>query len=50
MKVQLPEIKLNKDRKINVEEIFECHNARYLNKCHLKFNIISFEKYKTFLL
>ena len=50
MKVQLPEIKLNKDRKINVDEIFECHNARYLNKCHLKFNIINFEKYKTFLL
>ena len=23
MKVQLPEIKLNKDRKINVDEIFE---------------------------
>jgi 5'-3' exonuclease len=46
MKIEIPEIKIIND-KINIDEIFDCENARYLNKCHLKFNIITFEKFKT---
>lgn len=46
MKIEIPEIKIIND-KINIDEIFDCENARYLNKCHLKFNIITFEQFKT---
>jgi hypothetical protein len=48
MKINIPEIKIIND-KINIDEIFDCKNARYLNKCHLKFNIILFEKFKLLL-
>ena len=47
MKINLPEIELKgNDKLINIEDIFECKNARYLNKCDLKFKIISFDKFK----
>jgi len=48
MKINLPEIEL-KDNLININEIFECTNARYLNKCDLKFKIINFNEFKEFL-
>ena len=53
MKIQLPEIKnINVETdggKINIENIFNCTNARYLNKCDLKFNIIKFQEFKKLL-
>jgi hypothetical protein len=53
MKIQLPEIKnINVETdggKINIESIFNCTNARYLNKCDLKFNIIKFQEFKKLL-
>ena len=50
MKIKLPEIKLiGKDNLINIEDIFECKNARYLNKCDAKFKIINFNEFKEFL-
>jgi len=48
MKINIPEIKIV-NGKINIDELFECINARYLNKCHLKFKIISFEEFKRLL-
>jgi hypothetical protein len=50
MKIKLPEIKLKgNDKIINIEDIFECKNARYLNKCDLKFKIINFNEFKGLL-
>jgi len=50
MKINLKEIKLiGKDNLININEIFECTNARYLNKCDLKFKIINFNEFKELL-
>ena len=50
MKIKLPDVLLkDKDNIINVEDIFECKNARYLNKCDLKFKIITFNEFKKFL-
>ena len=48
MKINIPEIKIV-NGKINIDELFECINARYLNKCHLNFKIISFEEFKGLL-
>ena len=54
IKIQLPEIKnINIETdggKINIEDIFNCTNARYLNKCDLKFNIIKFQEFKKLLI
>jgi 5'-3' exonuclease len=50
MKIKLPEIELKgNDKIINIEDIFECKNARYLNKCDLKFKIINFNEFKGLL-
>jgi len=50
MKIKLPEIQLKgNDKIINIEDIFECKNARYLNKCDLKFKIINFNEFKGLL-
>ena len=49
MKVELPNVFLNKKGDININEIFNCKNARYLNKCDLNFNIIKFSNFKKFL-
>jgi len=48
MKINLPIIKLglNVSEKQNINEIFDCHNARYLNKCYLKFELIKFKDFK----
>jgi hypothetical protein len=48
IKINLPIIKIGLEDKqnINTNEIFDCHNARYLNKCYLKFNIIKFQDFK----
>ena len=50
MKINLPVIKLGLDgsekRNINIKEIFDCHNARYLNKCYLKIELIKFKDFK----
>jgi len=50
MKIQLPEIKIVGDKKmINIDELFECQNARYLNKCDMKFKLITFEEFKNYI-
>jgi len=49
MKIDLPIIKLLKDNKINIDDIFNCKNARYLNKCDLNFKIILFEEFKNLI-
>jgi hypothetical protein len=46
MKIKLPEIKVDSKGDVNVNEIFDCHNARYLNKCYVRFNIIKFQDFK----
>ena len=54
MKINLPKIKINNrdnvkekhNENINISELFDCHNARYLNKCYLKFDIIKFQNFK----
>ena len=48
MKINIPDIKIKND-KINIDEIFSCDNARYLNKCNLKFDIIKFENFTKLL-
>jgi len=49
MKIELPNVFLNNKENINIDEIFNCKNARYLNKCDLNFNIITFESFKKLL-
>jgi hypothetical protein len=46
MKIKLPEIKVDSKGDVNVNEIFNCHNARYLNKCYVRFDIIKFQDFK----
>ena len=52
IKVKLPTIKINygvdnsEKNNININDMFDCHNARYLNKCYLKFDIIKFQNFK----
>ena len=33
----------------NIDELFECQNARYLNKCDMKFKLITFEEFKNYI-
>jgi len=49
MKIELPNVNFNKDKLVNINEIFNCKNARYLNKCDVNFNIILFKDFKVFL-
>jgi 5'-3' exonuclease len=55
MKIELPKIYIDKEGEgdgggsVNINEIFNCKNARYLNKCDLNFNIISFKKFTKIL-
>jgi hypothetical protein len=49
MSIKLPELRLNNNGIINIDEIFNCKNARYLNKCDIKFNIINFMEFKKLL-
>jgi Leucine-rich repeat (LRR) protein len=46
MSIKLPELRLNNNGIINIDEIFNCKNARYLNKCDIKFNIINFIQFQ----
>jgi len=46
MKIELPNVNLNKDKLVNINEIFNCKNARYLNKCDVNFNIILFRNFR----
>jgi len=48
MKINIPEL-IIKNNKINIDELFDCKNARYLNKCHMKFKIINFIEFKKLL-
>jgi hypothetical protein len=49
MSIKLPILRLNNNSIINIDEIFNCKNARYLNKCDLKFNIINFKQFQKLL-
>jgi hypothetical protein len=49
MSIKLPELRLNNNGIINIDEIFNCKNARYLNKCDIKFNIINFKQFQKLL-
>ena len=49
MKINVPELELKNDI-ININELFDCKNARYLNKCHMKFKIINFYEFKSLLI
>ena len=46
MKINLPIIKIGEKNNININEIFNCRNARYLNKCYVKFDLIKFNDFK----
>jgi len=48
MKINIPNLEL-KNNIININELFDCKNARYLNKCHMKFKIIKFYEFKKLL-
>ena len=47
--IKLPILRINNNGIINIDEIFNCKNARYLNKCDLKFNIINFKQFQKLL-
>ena len=49
MKINIPTLEL-KNNIININELFDCKNARYLNKCHMKFKIIKFYEFKSLLI
>jgi len=48
MKINIPELSIK--NKINIDELFDCKNARYLNKCHMKFKVVNFIEFKKLLL
>ena len=48
MKINIPELSIK--NKINIDELFDCKNARYLNKCHMKFKVINFIEFKKLLI